>query len=224
MIPLFPAILMGLLVSAACGLASGLLITKRRLEPFIVTMGMMTIVRGIAMVYVNGRPITNFTEEFKVVGGGYVGPIPIPIIIFAVVIVISILLLNFLTFGRHVKSVGGNEAAAKAAGLSVDGIKIKVYVLSAVLSGLAGIALASRVNAAQSIFGEGYELDAIAAAVIGGTSMSGGVGTIWGTIIGTLIIGIITNGLDLLNVSAYYQMIAKGVIILVAVLLDRKQK
>jgi ribose/xylose/arabinose/galactoside ABC-type transport system permease subunit len=141
-----------------------------------------------------------------------------------VLIVICILLLHFSRFGRHVLAVGGNELASNASGLSVDRIKIAVYSFSGLLSGIVGITLSSRANAASPISGQGYELDAIAASVIGGVSMSGGVGTVLGTIIGALIIGAISNGLDLLNVSSYYQQIIKGLIILIAVLMDRKGK
>jgi ribose/xylose/arabinose/galactoside ABC-type transport system permease subunit len=223
-LPIFLAVLIGLLVAILIGTINGVLVAKFKLAPFIATLSTMTIVRGAALVYCDGRPITNPTEAYATIGQGYLLGVSIPIIIFIVLIIICVLLLHFSRFGRHVLAVGGNEQAAKASGISTDRIKIVVYLLSGLLSGIVGITLSSRANAASPISGEGYELDAIAAAVIGGVSMSGGVGSILGTIIGALIIGAISNGLDLLNVSSYYQQIIKGLIILIAVLMDRKGK
>jgi ribose/xylose/arabinose/galactoside ABC-type transport system permease subunit len=223
-LPLWLAISIGLLVAVLIGAINGVLVAKFKLAPFIATLSTMTIVRGAALVYSSGRPITNPTDAYSVIGQGYLLGVSIPIIIFMVLIVICILLLHFSRFGRHVLAVGGNELASNASGLSVDRIKIAVYSFSGLLSGIVGITLSSRANAASPISGQGYELDAIAASVIGGVSMSGGVGTVLGTIIGALIIGAISNGLDLLNVSSYYQQIIKGLIILIAVLMDRKGK
>jgi ribose/xylose/arabinose/galactoside ABC-type transport system permease subunit len=223
-LPLILAVLIGMAMGAIIGFANGIFVSKFKLAPFIATLSTMTIVRGMCLVFSNGRPIINPTEEFSMIGQGYIGSISIPVIIFIVLIVVCVLLLHYSRYGRHVLAIGGNEVAAKASGLNVAKIKISVYTLSGLFAGIVGITIASRSNAASPITGEGYELDAIAACVIGGVSMSGGVGTILGTVIGALIIGIISNGLDLLNVSSYYQQIIKGLIILVAVLLDRKGK
>lgn len=216
------AILLGLGVAAICGGIVGLLVTRLKVAPFIVTLGMMSIARGAALVLSQGRPIINLTSEYQLIGRASFLGIPCPIIIFVVVVVVAHFLLNNTKFGRYVYAVGGSEPAALAAGINVSRIKAVVYILCSTLAGLAGIVLSSRVNAASPIAGVGYELDAIAAAVIGGSSLSGGVGSIPGTIVGALIMGTITNGLDLLNVSAYYQQIIKGIIILVAVVYSKR--
>lgn len=225
--PLLLAVGFSLCAAALCGLISGVMITKGRMPPFIATMVMMTVARGFGLVLCKGRPITGYTKAYATMGAGYIVkepiPIPIPVIVLVIVLFISYLLLNKMRFGRHILAVGGSEAAAKASGLNIDRIKIQVYIFSAVLAGLAGILLSSRVNAASPTACEGYEMDAIAAAVIGGTSMSGGRGSVLATILGAVIIGTINNGLDLLNVSSYYQDIISGIIIAVAVLLDRKK-
>lgn len=218
------AILVGLAVGMLCGWINGFLVTKGKLAPFIATMGMMTIARGASLVYTSGRPITSLTKSFQQIGSGFIFGIPIPIYILSAVAAIAYFILIYTKFGRHVYAVGGNETAAKASGLNTNKVKTLVYIISGMLAGLVGMVLSARVNSASPIWGTGYELDAIAAAVIGGTSLSGGVGSIPGTIVGALIIGIISNGLDILNVSAYYQQIIKGLIILVAVLSDRKNK
>lgn len=216
------AILVGLAVATACGFLNGLMITKGKMAPFIATMAMMTMARGASLLFCNGRPIINLTDEFKEIGTGSL-LLPIPILVFFLVIIVAYLVLYRSRFGRKVFAVGGNEAAAKASGVNIDRVKISVYMISSFLAGLSGIILAARMGAGSPIVGEGYELDAIAAAVIGGTSLSGGVGSVFGTVIGTLIIGIISNGLDILNVSSYYQDIVKGLIIVIAVLIDRKR-
>ena len=223
-LPIGLAVAFGLAVATLIGVANGILVAKCKLAPFIATLSTMTIVRGACLVYSDGRPVINPTEEYSIIGQGYIGPVGIPVVIFIVLIAACVILLHFSKYGRHVMAVGGNEIAAKASGLNVGKIKISVYALSGLLAGIVGITISSRSNAASPISGEGYELDAIAAAVIGGVSMVGGVGTISGTIVGAFIIGIITNGLDILNVSSYYQQIIKGIIILVAVLIDRKGK
>ncbi|MDB5053071.1 MAG: Ribose transporter permease protein [Bacilli bacterium] len=218
------AIFIGLLVGMLLGLFNGLIITKGKLAPFIVTMAVMTLARGASLVYSNGRPFTGLSSDFKQIGAGFILGIPIPIIIFVAVILLSHFILNYTKFGRYIYAVGGNEIAAKASGLNVNAIKTYVYMICGTLSGLVGIVLSSRINSGSPIWGIGYELDAIAAAVIGGTSLSGGIGTIYGTVVGALIIGVISNGLDIMNVSSYYQQLIKGLIILIAVLIDRKNK
>lgn len=217
-VPLLLAILSGVLIGAV----NGLTITIGRVAPFIVTLGMMTIARGLALVLSNGRPVTNLSPSFNFIGGGNVFGIPVPILIFAFVIVVSSIILKYTRIGRYVYAVGGNENAARASGILVNRVKLFAYIMCSGLAALAGIVLASRITTGQPNAGIAYELDAIAAVVIGGTSLLGGRGSIAGTVIGVLIIGVINNGLDLLNVSSYYQQIIKGIIIVGAVLLDRK--
>lgn len=219
--PLIVPIFIGLLVGTGCGVLNGVIIAKGRVAPFIVTLGMMTTARGLTLVYTNGRPVINLSDGYNYIGGGYVGEFPLPIIIFMGVVVFGVFVLNFTKFGRHVYAVGGNELAARASGLNVSSIKVAVYSIAGALSGLSGIVLSSRVMAGSPAVGLGYELDAIAAVVIGGTNLSGGVGSIGGTIVGALIIGVLNNGLDLMNVSSYYQQIVKGMIIVTAVLLEK---
>lgn len=220
--PLVVAVLMGLAASTLCGLVNGIIIAKWNVAPFIVTLAMMTIARGGALVYTNGKPVINLTKEYTVIGGGYILGIPIPIYIFIVVILLGLFLLNFTKFGRYVMAIGGNENAAIVSGVNVSGIKLIVYSLSGFFAGVAGIVLSSRIMTGQPVLGVGYELDAIAAVVIGGTSLAGGIGSIQGTLVGILLIGVMNNGLDLMNVTSYYQQVVKGIIILLAVLLDRK--
>lgn len=220
--PLVVSILLGLGAGVVLGFLNGYVISKWKVAPFIVTLGMMTAARGLTMVYTEGRPIINLSDGYNFIGGGYVAGIPLPVIVFIVVILVGVYGLHLTKFGRHVLASGGNEKASKLSGVKVNKIQIAVYTISGLTAALAGILLSSRVMTGSPILGQGYELDAIAAVVIGGTSLSGGRGTIIGTVIGVLIIGIMNNGLDLMNVSSYYQQIIKGVIIVLAVLLDKK--
>jgi ribose/xylose/arabinose/galactoside ABC-type transport system permease subunit len=221
---LLVSILLGVLTGAVCGTVNGVLIAKKRLAPFIVTLGMMTVARGLALVYTNGRPVIGLSDSYDAIGTGSIGGIPYSAIIFFLVLLLGIFLLHYTRFGRYVYAVGGNELAAKVSGVNTDRILIFVYAFAGGLAGLAGIVASSRVMSGSPAIGTGYELDAIAAVVIGGTSLSGGVGTIAGTLVGVLIIGVMNNGLDLLNVTSYWQQIVKGVIIVLAVLLDKKSK
>lgn len=216
-VPLSISILTGLLIGAI----NGLTITKGKVAPFIVTLGMMTIARGLGLVASDGRPVSNLSKSFNSIGGGDFINIPIPIIIFFFVIILSTIVLNYTKIGRYIYAVGGNELAAKASGININSVKMFTYILCSGLAGLAGVILASRITTGQPNAGVAYELDAIAAVVIGGTSLSGGVGKITGTVVGALIIGVINNGLDLLNITSYYQQIIKGIIIIGAVLIDR---
>ncbi len=215
-------ILLGILTGIGIGYLNGMVITRGKVAPFIVTLGMMTIARGLALVVSDGRPVSNLSDAFNFIGGGDFLGVPIPILIFAVVILSSSVILNYTKTGRYIYAVGGNEHAARASGINVNRVKLFTYMLCSGLAGLAGIILASRITTGQPNAGVAYELDAIAAVVIGGTSLFGGIGTITGTVIGALTIGVINNGLDLLNISSYYQQIIKGVIIIGAVLIDRK--
>jgi inositol transport system permease protein len=184
---------------------------------------MMTVARGLALVFSHGKPISNLSDSFAMLGSDVFG-LPVPVLILSVISLGSWILLGNTRLGRHIYAVGGNEQAAFAAGLNVRAIKTFAYSLCGAFAGIAGVVLASRITAGQPNAGVAYELDAIAAAVIGGTSLSGGVGTVGGTLIGALLMGVINNGLDLLNVSSYYQQIIKGIIIVAAVWLDKRQQ
>ncbi|MCM3123861.1 MULTISPECIES: ribose ABC transporter permease [unclassified Mesobacillus] len=219
------ALLIGLMAGAAMGAVNGLIITKGKVAPFIATLATMTIYRGFTLVYTEGRPITGLSDavSFQMLGKGYFLGIPFPVITMLITYAILYFLLKKTTFGRGVYAIGGNEEASLLSGLRVDRIKIGVYSLTGLLAALAGTTLTSRLNSAQPTAGVSYELDAIAAVVLGGTSLSGGRGWIFGTLVGALIIGVLNNGLNLLNVSSFYQQVVKGGVILLAVLLDRKK-
>lgn len=220
--PVFVPIAVGLLTGAACGLVNGVLVTRGGVAPFIVTLGMMTIARGVALIVSGGRPVANMSDELTALAGDFLG-LPIPVLCFAGVALAAWFFLRDFRLGRHIYAVGGNENAARAAGVPVERVKLFAYGLCGLLTGLAGVVLAARITTGQPNAGQAYELDAIAAVVIGGTSLAGGVGTITGTLLGVLLIGVINNGLDLLGVSSYYQAVIKGVIIVGAVWLDRRQ-
>lgn len=215
-------IALGILVGTGCGAVNGLLVTGGGVAPFIATLGMMTIARGLALVVSGGRPVSDLSTGFTLLGGNVMG-VPIPAVILGVVAVAAWVFLRNFRLGRYIYAVGGNENAARASGISVGWVKLFAYSVSGAMAGLAGVVLAARITTGQPNAGVGYELDAIAAAVIGGTSLSGGVGSIGGTLLGALLIGVINNGLDLMNVSSYYQAIVKGAIIVGAVWLDRNQ-
>lgn len=221
--PVVMPVAMGILAGAACGATNGWIITRGRIAPFIVTLGMMTMARGLALVISRGRPVSNLSPSFTILGDDWLG-FPIPVLILGAVAGVSWVFLSKMRLGRYLYAVGGNEQAAYAAGLNVRAIKTFAYLVSGGLAGLAGVVLAARITTGQPNAGVAYELDAIAAAVIGGTSLSGGVGGIGGTLMGALLMGVINNGLDLLNVSSYYQQIIKGVIIIGAVWLDKRQQ
>ncbi|MGE0455244.1 MAG: ABC transporter permease [Vicinamibacteria bacterium] len=214
----------GVLVGAACGLLNGGLVTLGRLPPFIATLGMMSVARGAALVYTEGRPISGFDAGFRVLSTGRVLGVPLPVLLTIVVYVAGHLLLTRTRFGRYVYAIGGNEEATRLSGVPVRFHKTMVYVLSGAASGLAAVLLTARLNSAQPIAGIMYELDAIAATVIGGTSLMGGSGTLLGTLIGALIMGVLRNGLNLLGVSSFLQQIVIGAVIIVAVLVDTTLK
>ncbi len=220
--PLFFPVAAGLLTGAACGLVNGGLVTKGNVAPFIVTLGMMTVARGLALIVSGGRPVADMSERLTALAGDF-GGVPIPLLFFVAVALAAWAFLRRFRLGRHVYAVGGNEQAARAAGISVGRVKLFVYVLCGLMAGLAGVVLAARITTGQPNAGVAYELDAIAAVVIGGTSLSGGIGSVAGTVLGVILIGVINNGLDLMSVSSYYQQVVKGVIIVGAVWLDRRQ-
>lgn len=225
--PVVIPIVAGITVGAICGLVNGSIIAKTKIPPFIATLGMMTSARGLALLYADGRPISNLTEGYKAIGQGMLFEntlkpgIPVPVIILLVMAIITRVLLKHTKFGKYVYAIGGNENAAVVSGINVDKYKVLIYTYAGFLAGLAGVVLSSRISSGQPGLGLSYELDAIASAVIGGTSLTGGIGTIPGTLIGAMIMGVLKNGLDLLNVSAYWQQIVKGLIIVGAVILDQ---
>ncbi|QSV17367.1 ribose ABC transporter permease [Photobacterium ganghwense] len=227
-VPVLVAVPTALLAGAALGAISGMIIAKGKVQAFIATLVTMTLLRGVTMVYTDGRPIsTGFTDvadSFAWFGTGYALGIPVPIWLMAIVFAAAWYLLNHTRFGRYIYALGGNESATRLSGINVDRVKIGVYAICGLLAALAGIIVTSRLSSAQPTAGMGYELDAIAAVVLGGTSLAGGKGRIMGTLIGALIIGFLNNALNLLDVSSYYQMIAKAVVILLAVLVDNKNK
>jgi ribose transport system permease protein len=223
----FVAVAAALTIGIFVGGLTGVIINKGKVQPFIATLVTMTVLRGATLVFTDGKPITLGSgmnaEKFSAIGNGYFLGIPIPIYITLIVFVASYYVLKQTRLGRYVYALGGNEEATKLSGISVGRIKVIVYAISGLFAALAGIIITSRLASAQPNAGAGYELDAIAAVVLGGTSLSGGLGSILGTVVGALIIGILNNALNILNVSSYYQMIVKGAVILVAVLLDRKK-
>jgi len=225
-LPVLIAIPAALLAGAVLGGVSGAIIAKGKVQAFIATLVTMTALRGFTMVFTDGRPIsTGFSETsdaFAVLGTGYWLGIPVPIWIMALVFGLAWYLLNHTRLGRYIYALGGNESATRLSGINVDRVKIAVYTLCGALSALAGLIVTSRLSSAQPTAGMGYELDAIAAVVVGGTSLMGGKGRIMGTLIGALIIGFLNNALNLLDVSSYYQMIAKAAVILLAVMVDTK--
>lgn len=219
------AIMVGCIIGAILGMINGLLITKGKMAPFIATLATMTIFRGLTLVYTDGNPITGLGSNyaFQLFGRGYFLGIPVPAITMLLTFIVLWVLLHKTPFGRRTYAIGGNEKAALISGIKVPRVKIMIYSLAGFMSALAGAILTSRLNSAQPTAGTSYELDAIAAVVLGGTSLSGGRGRIVGTLIGVLIIGVLNNGMNLLGVSSFYQSVVKGIVILIAVLLDRKK-
>ena len=219
-LPLPIALLMGLLVGLLVGMFNGAVISKTTIPAFIVTLATMNIAKGLAYVYTGGSPVRVVTKEWHFLGAGYVGIFPTPVVILVIVLIITAIIMNKTKMGRHMYAVGGNQQAAEFSGIKVEKVKFFVHAFSGLMAGLAGIVLASRMYSGQPTAGDGAEMDAIAAVVVGGTSMAGGSGKIGGTIIGGLIIGVLNNGLNLLNVNSFWQYVVKGVVILLAVFLD----
>ncbi|MBW3165116.1 ribose ABC transporter permease [Ferrimonas balearica] len=225
-LPLAVTLVATLLFGLFLGSLNGLLVAKGKVQAFIATLVTMTAIRGLTMVYTDGRPIsTGFTDAsdaFAFLGTGYLFGVPMPVWLMLLCFVGAWFLLNHTRLGRYIYAIGGNEAAARLSGIRVDRVKVAVYGISGMMAALAGLIVTSRLSSAQPTAGTAYELDAIAAVVVGGASLAGGRGFIWGTLVGALIIGFLNNALNLLDVSSYYQMIAKAAVILLAVLADRK--
>jgi len=215
------AILVGVIVGTVLGWFNGFVITRFKLPPFVATLGMLSIARGLTMLWTGGFPITRLGGSFGYMGSGLFFGVPMPVWISGVLVAVFILVMKRTRFGRHVYAVGGSEKAARLSGLNVRRIKLLVYTLGGALSGVAGLLVTARLDSATPNAGLGYELDSIAAVVIGGTSLNGGRGTIMGTVLGCLIIGVLNNGLVLLEVSPFWQQVIKGLVILVAVAVDK---
>ena len=213
-------IAIALLSGLIFGLLNGMIIAMTKIPPFIVTLASMNVAKGIAYVFSGGKPIRCMTEAWKFLGAGYVGPVPTPVISMTAVFIVAVLILNRTRIGRHIYAVGGNDTAAKFSGISTAKTKFFVYSFSGLMAGLAGITIASRLYSGTCTSGDGAEMDAIAAVVVGGTSMAGGSGRLGGTLIGVLIIGILNNGLNLMGVNSDWQYIIKGAVILLAVYVD----
>ncbi|MBU5486542.1 ribose ABC transporter permease [Clostridium sp. MSJ-11] len=222
---IFLSLIVAVAIGATIGLMNGLVVSRGKIQAFIVTLATMTIFRGVTVVYTNGTPISGLSDAFMKIGnkkiGGY---IPVPAIITGIILFIAWYILNETRYGRYVYAIGGNEDSARLSGINTDKVKTFVYVLCGITAAISGVITTSRVGSASPNAGSGFELDAIAAVVVGGTSLAGGEGTVIGTIIGAMIIGVLNNGLNLAGVSAYYQSIVKGLVILLAVLIDRKSK
>lgn len=222
--PVAVCILASLLFGAVLGLFNGTVIAHTTLPPFIVTLSTQIIVRGVSYILTGGQPTQCSNEAFNNLGTGYVLGVPIPVVIVTLVLFVLFFIINRTSFGRHVYAVGGNKEAARFAGVNVQWVQMRVYMISGITAALAGIVLAARLYSGQPNVGEGFERDAIAASVLGGTSFNGGIGTLGGTVIGGLIIGVLNNGMNLLKINTYWQYVVKGGVILGAVYVDYLKK
>ncbi len=217
-------LLSALSIGAIIGFINGFITAKGKIPAFITTLATMQIFRGIAFVYTGGNPVSVFDPRFTAFGTGYVGFIPLPVVIMILIILFGVFITGHTRFGRHVYACGGNAKASEWSGVNVSGTKIGVFTITGILTGLAGLIMAARLGSGQPSAANGFEMDVIAAVILGGASLAGGKGTIWGTVIGAIIIGILANGLTLLDVSSYWQQIVKGIIIVGAVLIDTNSK
>ncbi len=222
-LPLIVPVLAALTIGATCGAISGFLVAKTKIPAFIATLGMLTVARGFALIYTNGKPVSTLIPSLTALGGKVFGVIPVPVIIYFVMIVISTILLNYTRFGKNVYAIGGNCTAAEVSGVNVSKTTILIYAYSGFLAGLAALVFAGRVGSVHPGAASGYELTAIASTSIGGTSFSGGIGTIGGAFIGAMVLAVLRNGLTLLNVDAYWQQVAEGLIIVFAVVIDMRK-
>ena len=224
--PVGVAVVLGVLIGLVIGFLNGFIVAYTGIHPFVVTLAMQSICRGTAYLVANGSPVTAYgNDAFAAIGQGSLGPIPLPVVYMIIFLILDFLFLNKTQTGRHIYAVGGNEVSARFSGINVKKIKILVWSISGTLAGFCGVVLASRLASGQPATGEGYETDAIAAAVLGGTSFFGGTGSVGGLLIGVLIIGLISNGLNLMHVNSYWQYVLKGIIIIAAVYVDMmKQK
>ncbi len=218
-VPILPTVMLGLLLGGVLGMANGLLISRVKVPAFVATLGMMTVARGLALTYTQGRPITGLPDAFRYIGTGYLGPIPMPIIVAGITFLAGYILLTRTRMGMYIYALGNNPVAAHYTGIATSNYITFVYVLAGSLAALAGMILVARLDSAQPTAGISYEFDAIAAVVVGGTSFAGGEGSLMGTLLGVLVISVLNNGLNLLNVSSFYQPVVTGVVIALALLL-----
>ena len=216
----FAGIALALAVGGGIGLINGLLIVKGKMPPFVATLAMLAVARGLTLVYTDGRPISGIDESFIFLGGGEVLGLPMPVILLAIVLIVAFIILRYTRFGMHVLATGGNEEISRLAGIKTARVTLGVYVISGLTAALGGILLVARLWSAQPNAAAGWELDAIAAPVLGGVSLFGGVGSITGTVVGAFILGILSNGLNLLGVQSFYQQVIKGVVLILAIMLD----
>ena len=216
-----PAVLVAIAVGVAAGSVNGLLVTGAGITPFVVTLGMMSIARGVTLIYSDGYPISGFSEAFRFIGGGRVLGFPFPVIVWLVVVVIGWVVLTQTRLGRYIYAIGGNEETVKLSGINSNFYKTMAYVISGATAGISALILTSRLNSAGPTAGVTYELTVIAAVVIGGTSLNGGRGGVWGSLVGALLLAVINNGMNLLGISPYFQELARGLIIIAAVYTDR---
>jgi inositol transport system permease protein len=220
----FAAMLAATLVGTLCGWIQGIGITRLKVPPFVVTLGGLSAFRGAALLIAGGGPLSGFQESYVWWGQGRIGPVPVPVILFLTVAVIAHVVLRYTRYGRQVYAVGGNQEAARLSGVDVKRVLLSVYVIVGMVAGFAGFVLSARLNSSEAVAGIGYELTVIASVVIGGTSLFGGTGTIFGTVIGSILIGVLINGLVLMNISSYIQQIIIGVITVLAVAFDQFAK
>jgi ribose/xylose/arabinose/galactoside ABC-type transport system permease subunit len=220
----FAAMMGAIAVGLLGGAIQGVSITKLKVPPFVVTLGGLSVFRGMALMISGSGPISGFGDTYRWWGQGRIGQVPVPVIIFLAIAAIAFVVLRYTRYGRQVYAVGGNREAARLAGVNVERVLLSVYVIIGFLSGLAGFVLSARLNSAEAVAGMGYELNVIAAVVIGGTSLFGGVGTILGTVIGSILIGVLNNGLVLMNVNPYVQQITIGLILVAVVAFDQFAK
>ncbi len=219
-----PGIVAGLLVGAGAGLLNGLAITLLVVPDFVATLAMLSIARGATLIYTDGQPISAADGALRFLGAGTIGPIPVPIVVTLLVFAVAIVVLRSMTFGRYVYATGGNRRAAAFSGIDTNRVRVLVYVISGLLAAIAGVVLTGRLATADPQAGVGYELDAIAAVVLGGTSLFGGEGSVARTLLGALILGVLSNGMNLLDVSPFYQEVVKGVVIVIAVALGNLEQ
>ncbi|MBW1672156.1 MAG: ribose ABC transporter permease [Deltaproteobacteria bacterium] len=222
--PILPAICITLFITAVIGLISGILVAYVKVPALITTLSMMTLLRGFTYILCDGLPVWGLPKLFKKIGQGYVGIVPIPVIIMLFIFLIGWVFLNRTKTGRYIYGLGGNREAVRLSGVYTARIEVLVFIISALLTGIAGIIMLSRINTGRPNIGMGYELDVITAVVLGGVSIMGGAGPIFGVLVGVLIIGVLSNGMVLIDISEYYQQITKGAVLLLAVIFDRMAK
>ncbi|MDR0719554.1 MAG: ABC transporter permease [Treponema sp.] len=223
LLPVIVPIAVALAIGAGCGFVNGFFVAKTNIHPFIATLGMQTIARGFALIYANGRPVSNLSPSLTALGGKVFNVIPVPVIIYGVLIALGTILLNKTRFGKNTFAIGGNQVAAEVSGINVPKYIMLIYTLGGLLAGIAAIVFAGRVGSVHPGAAEGYELTAIASTTIGGTSQTGGIGTIWGAFVGALVLAVMRNGFTLLGVNAYWQKVAEGAIIIGAVVVDMRK-